>query len=181
MEDGQIIEMFWQRNEQAIQETQTRYRTLLLQVAKNITGSVHDAEECVNDTLFRLWQSIPPARPDSLKSYAARIARNRAIDQYRKNAAQPVMTELPAVYGELGEASAAWSGEDPSGFVDRINDFLTTLDPDTRILFVRRYWMSESIAALAALFVITPSAVKMRLARTRNKLRHFLEAGGMQT
>jgi RNA polymerase sigma factor (sigma-70 family) len=181
MEDGQIIEMYWQRNEQAIQETQTRYRTLLLQVAKNITGSVHDAEECVNDTLLRLWQSIPPARPESLKSYAARIVRNRAIDQYRKNAAQPATSELPAVYGELGEASSTWSGDDPSRFADRINDFLATLDQDTRILFVRRYWMSESIAALATYFGLTPSAVKMRLARTRDKLRHLLEAGGIHT
>jgi RNA polymerase sigma factor (sigma-70 family) len=179
MEDGQIIDLFWDRNEQAIHETQTKYQGLFLQIARNITGSLRDAEECVNDAFLRLWQAIPPAKPASLKNYAARIVRNRAIDQYRKNAVQPPTSELPAIFAELGETVSDWTGDDPSDFAVLVNDFLTTLDPVTRILFVRRYWLSESVLALAVFTELKPSAVKMRLARARNKLRLYLKAGGI--
>jgi len=176
--DQQVIEMFWQRSDSAIKETQRKYHKLLLKISRNITGSPQDAEECANDTYLKLWNSIPPARPDSLKSYAARIARNLAIDHYRK-AVSTAQSEVAHICGELEEMLPDHRGEaEPSELCALINGFLSTLDQETRVLFVRRYWLSESISELSRFFGLKESAVKMRLLRTREKIRAYLKNGG---
>ncbi len=85
MKDEQIIDLFWQRDKQAILETEKSYSLLLLQLAPNITSSKEDAEECVNDTYLKFWNAIPPKRPASLCNYAAVLVRNQVIDRYREN------------------------------------------------------------------------------------------------
>ncbi|RKI41098.1 sigma-70 family RNA polymerase sigma factor [bacterium D16-51] len=176
MEEQQVIELFWQRDKQAIRETEHLYAPLLQKIAKNITFSVEDAEECVNDTYFRLWNSIPPERPMSLRNYAARITRNLAIDMYRKNHSKGRGCEMAYIAEEIDSMfGKADSRYDSLELKEIINTFLGKLDEKNRILFVRRYWMAESICELAGQFHMKESAVKMRLSRTREKFRKYLE------
>jgi RNA polymerase sigma factor (sigma-70 family) len=178
--DQQVIEMYWQRSDSAIQETQRKYHSLLLHIAHNITASPQDAEECVNDTYLKLWNSIPPTKPQSLKNYAARITRNLAIDSYRKTASPARHGEVVSICSELEEMlpDHRCETEAPELYA-LINDFLNTLDRETRVLFVRRYWLSESISELSRFFGLKQSAVKMRLLRTREKIRVYLKNGGI--
>ena len=176
MEEQQVIELFWQRDKQAIRETEHLYAPLLRKVAQNITFSAEDAEECVNDTYFRLWNSIPPERPVSLRNYAARITRNLAIDIYRKNHSKGRDCEMAFITEEIDSIfGKADSQYDSVELKEIINSFLGKLDEKNRVLFVRRYWMAESISELASQFHMKESAVKMRLSRTREKFRQYLE------
>ena len=178
--DPQVIEMFWQRSDSAIKETQRKYHSLLLHIARNITASPQDAEECVNDTYLKLWNTIPPVKPDSLMNYAARIARNLAIDSYRKASSQARRGEVVSICAELEEILPDRSSDaELSDLRVLINQFLSKLDRETRIMFVRRYWMSESISDLSRFFGLKESAVKMRLLRTREKIRTYLKNGGI--
>ncbi len=180
MDDQRILEMFRQRSDSAIRETQRKYQTLLMHIARNITASPQDAEECVSDTYLKLWNSIPPAKPDSLKNYAARIARNLAIDSYRKSTTQSRRGEIVSICTELEEILPDNRVQDETSELRAlINGFLGTLDQQTRILFVRRYWLSESISELSRFFGLKESAVKMRLLRTREKIRDYLKKGGI--
>ncbi len=178
--DQQVIEMYWQRSDSAIQETQRKYHSLLLHIAHNITASPQDAEECVNDTYLKLWNTIPPTKPQLLKNYAVRITRNLAIDSYRKAASPARHGEVVSICAELEEIlpDHRCETEAPELYA-LINDFLNTLDRETRVLFVRRYWLSESISELSRFFGLKQSAVKMRLLRTREKIRVYLKNGGI--
>lgn len=180
MEDKQMIELFWQRDKQAIQEVEKAYAPLLCQIAKNITSSNEDAEECVNDTYLRLWNNIPPERPVSLRNYAARIVRNLAIDVYRKNQSMRkgcevtlIEEEADSIFGEID------SSYDTVELREIINTFLEQLDTKSRVLFVCRYWQAESIKELSKHFHMRESAVKMRLSRTRDRFRSYLEKEGV--
>lgn len=180
MEDKQIIELFWKRDKSAIQEVEQAYQRLLYHIARNITSSAEDAEECVNDTYMKLWNVIPPERPDSLKNYAARIVRNLAIDSYRRGRIQGKDNEMTLVCEELSEVLADSKNDfEQIEMQELINGFLATLDSKTRVLFVKRYWQTESIQDLAKQFHMRESAVKMRLLRTRDKFRKYLEKGGV--
>lgn len=178
MEDRQIIELFWQRNKEAVSEVERSYAPLLRQIAQNITFSPEDAEECVNDTYFRLWNNIPPERPVSLRNYAARITRNLAIDKFRKNRSKGRDCEIALITEEIDSVfGKADSQYDSVELKEIINTFLRKLDEKNRVLFVRRYWQAESIKELAEQFHMKESAVKMRLSRTRVKFRKYLEEG----
>ncbi|HBI61019.1 MAG TPA: RNA polymerase subunit sigma [Lachnospiraceae bacterium] len=176
MEDRQIIELFWQRDKEAVREVERSYAFLLRHIAQNITFSLEDAEECVNDTYLRLWNNIPPERPVSLRNYAARITRNLAIDVYRKNHAKGRDCEITLITEEIdnmfGKADCQY---DSVELKETINTFLGKLDRKNRVLFVRRYWQAESIQELAKQFHMRESAVKMRLSRIREKFRKYLE------
>ncbi len=178
--DQQIVEMFWQRSDSAIREVQKKYHNLLMHIARNITASLRDAEECVNDTYLKLWNTIPPVRPDSLKNYAARIARNHAIDLYRKSASKAHRNEVAHIIAELGQMLPHREDEIESLELRALtNGFLSTLDQQTRVLFIRRYWLSESILGLSRFFGLKESAVKMRLLRTRQMFKAYLSDGGI--
>lgn len=180
MKDEQIIDLFWQRDRQAILETEKSYSLLLLQLARNITSSREDAEECVNDTYLKLWNAIPPNRPASLRNYAAALVRNQAIDRYRKNLSGGRPENLISITEELEDAfGQAENGYDSLEFKEILNAFLGQLDKKSRVLFVCRYWQAASVKEIAARFHMKESAVKMRLARTREKLRKYLGKEGI--
>ncbi len=180
MKDEQIIDLFWQRDKQAILETEKSYSLLLLQLARNITSSKEDAEECVNDTYLKLWNAIPPKRPVSLRNYAAALVRNQAIDRYRKNLSRGRSENLISITEELEDIFGQVENEyDSLELKEILNAFLGQLDKKSRVLFVCRYWQAESIKAIAVRFHMKESAVKMRLARTREKLRKYLEKEGI--
>ena len=178
MKDEKIIELFWQRDKQAIAEMEKSYAPLLMQIAGNITASREDAEECVNDTYLKLWNHIPPERPNSLRNYAAKLVRNLAIDAYRRNASKGnemtvILEELEGVLGQMEDSYKELE------LKEIINGFLESLDKKNRMLFVCRYWQAESIKELSAEFHMKESAVKMRLNRTREKFRVYLEKEGI--
>jgi len=180
MKDEQIVDLFWQRDKQAILETEKSYSLLLLQLAKNITSSKEDAEECVNDTYLKLWNAIPPERPVSLRNYAAALVRNQAIDRYRSNLSKGRPGNLVSITEELGDIFGQVEKEyDSLEFREIINAFLGQLDKKSRVLFVCRYWQAEPVKEIAVRFHMKESAVKMRLARTREKLRKYLEKEGV--
>ena len=181
MKEEQMIDLFWQRDKSALQEVEQAYEHLLYHIAKNVTGSEEDAKECVNDTYLRLWDSIPPKRPESLRNYAARIVRNLAIDIYRKNKSRNKDNEISLVCEELEGIIADGKNEyDKVEFQQLVNGFLASISQKERMLFVRRYWQADSIKELAKWSGMKESAVKMRLSRTREKFRDYLEKGGVQ-
>lgn len=178
MEDQKIIELFFARSEQAIEKTREKYGALCAWIAGNICGSPEDAEECVNDTLLALWDAIPPARPQMLGPYAVRVARNQARNRVTYNAAQKrgegmtvSLEELDACLAGPADVEREVQGRE---LTRAIEAFLETLDPDTRNMFLRRYWFFDSIEQIAAGFGMTQSKVKTRLFRARGKLREYL-------
>ena len=180
MNDAQIIRLYQQRDEQALQETKARYEALCMTVAYNMLGSREDAEECVNDAMMCLWQAIPPAEPESLGAYLVTAVRNAARDRLTyQNAQRRGGGQLSVAIDELAECLP--SAEHPDRMLDSIalrdafRRFLPTLKPIARRIFLRRYWLCLSAKEVAAETGCTVSRVNMSLMRTRKKLKAFLE------
>ena len=178
MEDSVIIAMFEARDEAAIAVTADRYGKMCLSIARGILGSPQDAEECTQDAYLRLWNAIPPAQPQKLRPFVARIARNQAGNKLAYNSARKRGREVTVPLEELEPWLA--SSRDVEGELDgkeltrAIERFLLTLDADSRNVFLRRYWFCDSVEQIAAGFGATESWVKSRLLRTRSKLRIYL-------
>ena len=183
MTDAEIIELYFRRDERAIQETMDRFHHYLMKIALQIVGDRQDAEECVNDAYLGVWSSIPPQRPDSLGSYVCRIARNQAISRLRSNTAAKRNEGFDLVLDELEECipsgisvEAELEGKELARAVDR---FLATLDYDDRFLFVRRYFFADSVKQIAAAMGRRENQLSVRLFRLREKLRKTLVKEGL--
>ena len=178
MEDAKIIELFFARSEQAIAQAREKYGPLCQMIAGNMLRNAEDVEECVNDTLLAVWNAIPPARPQVLSAFIARIARNQARNKLTYNTAQKRSLEMAVSLEELDAclASNADVQQELEGreLVHIIEEFLLTLDADSRNMFIRRYWFYDSVEEIAAGFGVTQSKVKSRLFRAREKLRAHL-------
>ncbi len=182
--DGEIIDLFWQRQESAIVKVQEKYGRLLFSLAKNVLGEDEDAEECRNDTYIALWNSIPPKRPRSLRAYAAEIARRIAINKYyERNAKKRVPSNLTV---SMEECEELFLPEDivinvlESKELGRIiNEFVRSLPPKRRYIFMSRFYMSESVGVIARELRKTESAVYKELERTRKELKNYLEEKGV--
>ncbi len=170
-QDKRIIELFFARDEQAIKQFADSYRGLCFDIAEEITGSPEDAEECLNDTYLRLWNSIPPLRPQSLKSYASRIIRNIALDVTKKKRT----AKRSAVLCELDECAVGIPDMDEGEITRAINRFLEAQKPLDAKLFVRRFFYAEQVSAIAARFGISENSVSKRLAKLRRSLAKYLE------
>ncbi|MBR6100904.1 MAG: sigma-70 family RNA polymerase sigma factor [Ruminococcus sp.] len=182
--DGQeCVELFYTRNSRALSEAAEQYGTYCKSVALNILRSEPDAEECVNDALMRAWENIPPDRPDSLKAYLGSITRNLALDRLRASrAGKRGAGSEPLPIDELSDLAPSElnveSELELSELRQRLNAFVGSLDPESRAIFVRRYWYMQEIAEIAEQCGIGKSKVKMRLLRTRSKLREYLKKEG---
>ena len=184
MEDAQIIELYWQRNQSAIEETAGKYGPFLRDVSWNILRSYPDAEECVNDTYLRTWNAIPPARPTAFCAWLGRIARNLSLDRWKQSQAEKRgggATEL--LLGELDQCVPAPNGTEQA-MEDRelaalISRFLRRLPTDSRVMFLRRYWYGEDLADIARKLGCGQGKVKSSLFRTRKALRAYLEKEGV--
>lgn len=182
MQDEKITELFFERSQEAIEETKIKYSSYCMKVATNILKSKQDAEECVNDSYMKLWSSIPPNRPASLKAYLAKIVRNLSLDKLEKQKAKKrgsgtaelVFDEICEFISTGGEQLA-----DEIALREAINSFLASLDRQTRIIFVQRYWYFCSVKEIAVQLNVGESKVKMTLKRTRDKLREQLEKEGL--
>ena len=183
MEDAQIVDLFFERSEQAIDELQKKYGAAVAKTAANILRSRQDAEECANDTYLAVWDSIPPHRPDPLVAYVCRITRNLAVSKLRSETAQKRNHSLDLVLDELEDflpsGADVEADYDYKETVEGINRFLFTLDYDDRYLFVRRYWYADSVQEIAAAMQLRENRVSLRLFRLREKLRKTLQKEGL--
>lgn len=183
MDDNTIIQLYWDRSEQAIAETDTKYGTYCYSIAYNILTNREDAEESVSDTYMAAWKAMPPRRPSILSSFLGKITRHLSIDRWRsRNAYKRGGGEIILALEELGDCV---SGEESAEGVllrkelaARINRFLDALPEVERSVFLCRYWYVDSIADIAEHFGFTQSKVKTMLSRTREKLKKMLEKEG---
>lgn len=182
MEDNAIIELYWNRIEDAIRCTSDKYGRYLLKIALNVLNKREDAEECTNDTYLTAWNKIPPNRPNKLLAFLGRITRNIALDRYDYLSAKKRNSQFDVLLSELEQClpsnNTVESDLDEGEIAASINRFLNKTNEDMRIVFVRRYWFSDSIKDIAERFNISESKVKSMLFRTRNKLRFHLEKEG---
>ncbi|MBO4847670.1 MAG: sigma-70 family RNA polymerase sigma factor [Clostridia bacterium] len=185
MSDSDITALFFDRNEQAIAETQRKYGDYCRSIARRILSDPRDAEEAVSDALLTAWNSIPPARPKSFSSYIGRLCRNAALDRARHNArAKRGGGEYEAVLDEIAELvpSGDAGPEEQAEMRETsaaVNAFLSELPKKKRMIFVQRYWYLMSAEEIAREHFMTPAAVRMLLSRLRAKLSERLEREGI--
>ena len=182
MTDEQIIELYWQRNEQAIKETDVKYKKFLLSVANNIVHDAHDSEECLNDTYMDAWNSIPPARPSLLKAFLATIMRRTAIDLYKSRKRQKhLSSELTVSLSELGDLISDADSQpetDTAALGLAISDFIRSL-PDRRMyIFMSRYYLARPITDIAKRLDCSESTVNKEIAAIKRDLKEKLEKEG---
>ena len=184
MDDTAILDLYWERSESAISETAKHYGSFCSAIAMNILQNKEDAEECVNDTYLKAWNAIPPQRPSVFSSFLGRITRNLSLDRYKARKTQKRSgDETALLLSELDECIRSGSNvEDEAeseAVAKMIDEFLSRIEKNDRLFFVRRYWYADSIAAIAARFAVGESKVKTSLFRTRNKLKNYLESEGV--
>lgn len=184
MEDEQIVTLYWNRDETAIQETQTKYDRYLTKIACNILADMEDSRESVNDTYLAAWNTMPPRRPNILSAFLGKLTRYISLDRWKKCSAQKRGGGQVALsLEELEECISG--GDDPEKEVDRkellryLNRFLDALPETQRRVFVCRYWYLESIPEIAARFGFSESKVTAMLHRLREKLRARLQLEGL--
>lgn len=184
MEDAQIVELYWNRDETAIAATSERYGNYCYSIAYHILQCSEDAKECVNDTYWKVWQSIPPQRPSRLATYLGKITRNLSLDRLKQlNAQKRGKGQVELALQEL--ESCIPSADDMDQIADEIvlsdtiNQFLRAQPRTERNIFVGRYWHLYSISDLAQAYGMRESKVASLLFRMRQKLKHYLEKEGI--
>jgi len=183
MQDESIVELYWSRNESAIEQTEKKYGHYLTKIAYNILSDYDDSLESVNDTYYKAWNSIPPHRPTVLSTYLGRITRQISIDIFRKRNRQKRQAAMYAVsLSELEECIS--TGSTPEDDIElqllgaSINNFLKTLSPEARNTFVGRYYFMDSILEISHYYGMSESKVKTLLHRTRLALKkHLIKEG----
>ena len=184
LEDIKIIELFLVRAEQAIVELSAKYGTVCGRIARNILNNDLDAEECVNDTYLAAWNTIPPQKPNPLRTYIFRIVRNISIAKYHANTSVKRNSIYDVALDELESClavSVTVEQEIAASELSRqIDLFLATLDEENQMMFVRRYWYSDSISDIAERFQTSNNNVSVRLSRTREKLKTHLKKEGFE-
>ncbi|MBQ7011349.1 MAG: sigma-70 family RNA polymerase sigma factor [Clostridia bacterium] len=181
MDDQKIIGLFWSRSEDAIVEISQKYGKYCAFIAYSILRDREDCEECVNDAYLKLWNTIPPNRPEDLKGYAGRAVRGIALNMAEKSAAKKRTAEL-LPFDELAEILPEDGGLVTEGveLSDLMNRFVATLGRDARRFFIGRYWYCMTVRELADAWGVSDSKVKMSLLRTREKLKKYLEREGIK-
>ena len=179
MDDASIIRLLFERNEQAVEELKISYENLCFYIAGNILPQKEDQEECVNSAYMDVWRSIPPNRPDNLKTYLCRLVKNCAINRYKYNNRTKRNSEFSVSLDELAECIP-----DGKCLEERINDeqlgkaisaFLRTQPDKYRKVFVRRYWYSDTVEKISELYEMNARTVATYLFRVRKKLKAYLQ------
>lgn len=183
MEDSRIVDLYWQRDQRAVEETQAKYGRYCHAIANNILENAADAEETVNDAWLGAWNSIPPHRPVMLGAYLGKLTRRAALTKWQAaRAAKRGGGEAALVLEELADCIPG--GTDPERELEAaelsriLRAFVDTLRPEERRVFVRRYWYLDNLDTIAAHRGESLSKVKSMLFRTRNKLRNHLKKEG---
>lgn len=183
MDDAYIVELYWQRDERAIEETARKYASALRQLAENILQDPEIAKECESDTYLAAWNTIPPHRPDTyLFAYLAKIIRNRALDRRDRQAAQKRSALLVELTEEMEQCIPGKENVEQTlqkkELAQIISAFLRRQNKTRRDIFLRRYWYMDSVADIARRYGFGQSKVKSLLMRTRNDLKIYLEKEG---
>lgn len=178
MEDHQIIELYFARDELAIEETTKRYGGVCMQVSMDILQDRMDAEECVSDTWLQTWRTIPPQRPTILKAFLCRITRNLSINRLRERKAKRRDRDMTLSLEEL-EGVLSIPEDKSEGLSELISEFLRSLDREDRLLFMGRYWHGQSVKELADRMGLSANAAAVRLHRIREELRDYLTDKGV--
>lgn len=183
MEDNQIIDLYWERSEDAISVTAAKYGRYCFRIANNILSNREDSEESVNDTYLAAWNIMPSKRPQILATFLGKITRNISLDRWKmRTAKKRGGGEVPLLLDELEECvSGTESIEDEylrKELVRRISRFLESLPETDRKVFMLRYWYMDSIEDIAERYAFSESKVASMLHRTRGKLRKILEKEG---
>lgn len=183
MNDEKIVELFWARDENAIRETETKYSDLCHYIARGILTLREDREECINDALLALWNSIPPERPKSLRAYLAAVVRNLALKKSRDNNAWKRGGQVRIVGEEflsmMDDGTDLAADYETRRAAEIVNAFLKKISRDDRRIFVMRYWFGLSYRDITRHTGFGESRVKMSLSRTRKKLAEKLEKEGV--
>ncbi|MBQ8121009.1 MAG: sigma-70 family RNA polymerase sigma factor [Ruminococcus sp.] len=184
MDDESIIGLYFERDEKAVSETSQKYGALCTKIAMNVLADSSESEEVVSDTYLKAWNTIPPQKPKSLGAYLSVIARNLALDRYRKKKAAKridgsLVTTLDEVAQILPDSLDIEQLTEQRQIVERINAFLGRLPTCQRVIFVRRYFYLDSIKDISQRYGLTESSVTVTLTRIRKKLAAFLEKEGM--
>lgn len=184
MEDTKIIELYWERNEQAILETQMKYEKLCKLIISSILSNPRDVEEVVNETYLGIWNAIPPERPKFFKAFMCKIAKNIAttrlkyINADKRNPEHVVaLEELEGILSGTDDIIHNYEAKEIAGY---INQYLAGIDKEKRIMFVRRYWFCDSITDIARIMGLSDSKVKTTLFRVRKDLKRYLEGKGVE-
>lgn len=183
IDDLQIIELYFARNEHAIEETANKYGNLCFRVAKNLLFNNEDSEECVNDTYLTLWNKIPPIRPTNFTAFICRITRNLSLKKLElsnamKRSADAIIS-LSEIEATLPDYNIA-SGIEDEEIGKLISAFLWSEKELNRNVFLRKYWFFDSISDIAERYSLGENNVKSMLFRTRNRLREFLRKEGIE-
>ncbi len=178
MDDEKIIGLFFERSESAIDELDRKYGSLCRSVSKNVLGSEEDAAEAVNDTYLAVWNQVPPEKPENLLAYVLRIAKNQSLKILRYRSAQKRDSFYQVALDELEEClpgnSSVEAEIDFKELSEAVDSFLETLSQENRVIFLRRYWFSDSLRDIAKLTGLTEKTVSVRLVRLRKKLKDYL-------
>ena len=182
MQDKEIVELFFKREQDGIAQLEKEYGAALFGIARGILGSRQDAEECYNDALLAVWDTVPPQEPRSLFAYASRIVRNKALTRLRDDTAKKrksgvtvCLDELAEVLPDGGSVSEQVECEELSSLINR---FLRDCDEVERDVFMLRYYGFMQVSEIAKKYGFTQSRVKMALKRCRDRLAEYLERNG---
>lgn len=180
--DNEIIEKLFNRDEKALELLENQYHRFYESIIREVLDNDADVQECVNDLLLSIWNSIPPNRPTYLSAYIAKFARRIGVSKFRYNTRKKRDSGYAVSLSELEEVLPSLSIEeemDDGQLSALISDFLRTLDTESRVLFIRRYVYFESVASLSQRFGISENHLSVKLYRIRNKLKTVLEKGGI--
>lgn len=183
MEDIEIVDLYWKRDETAIKETDYKYGRFCQSLAMNILSVWEDAEECVSDTYQKAWNAIPPEHPNAFRAWLGKIVRNLSINRWHHNRAQKRYQGAEELLSELADcipdSKTTESILEAQELSEYISDWLRALPAMDRTWFVRRYWNGEPLQTLAASSGITPSTLAGRMFRLRKSLRNYLTQKGV--
>ena len=177
MDNKEIVELLFRRDERAVEELRQKYEGLCLRIAGNLLAQREDAEECVSSAWFEVWNSIPPARPEDLRTYLCRIVRNIAINRLKYNSAEKRSPALAVSLEELADCVPA-AVESDRLLAETISLFLRNQDEAHRRVFIRRYWYGDTVEMIAESCRMNSRTVATYLFRTRNRLREYLKKEG---
>ena len=179
MEDTAIINLYFDRSEEAIQATAQKYGRYCFSIAWNVLYDKEDSDECVNDTWLRAWNAMPPHRPSLLAAFLGKITRHLSFDRYKKlhrekrggHQLDAVLDELAECVSGVDDTERQW---EEKALIEEINRFLFRLPEDRRYLFIRRYWYADSISQIAGRMNMSVNQVSVILSRLRRRLKDDL-------
>ena len=178
IDDEKIIDLFFERSEQGIRELDIKYGKVCHKLSNNIVNNRQDAEECVNDAYLGAWNAIPPVRPNPLLSYIVKIVRNISLKIYwRKEAAKRsghYTIALEEIEGYIADQKTVEDEIEARELARIIEDFLDTLTVENRVIFMRRYWFSDSCKDIAEFVGLSEKNISVRLTRIRQKMKSYL-------